>query len=242
VQFDQLLNQRQPDPAPLVRPSPGVLDPVKPLEQPGHFGGGNARAGVTHDEFDGATRSPQRHGDLALEGELEGIRQQVQDHLLPHFPVHEHRLGKGRAIHRQPQPGSLDCGSEHAGEFGSESGEVGRLVDGPDPPRLDAREVEQRIDQPEKAKTVAIHDFELTHDGGRQLRAAAVQQIFDGTEHERQRRAELVADVREKNDLGPVEFGQRLGPPPLILVRTGVGDGGGHAGGEQVVEAPVRLV
>ena len=73
----------------------------------------------------------------------------------------------------------------------------------------DPGEVEQRIDQPEKAKAVAIHDFELTRDGGRQLRAAAVQQFFDGTEHERQRRAELVADVREEGDLSPVEFEQR---------------------------------
>ena len=71
---------------------------------------------------------------------------------------------------------------------------------------------------------------------------AAGEHVLDRAEHERQRRAELVADVGEEGDLGPVHFGQRLGPLPLLLVGTGVGNGSGHTGGEQVVEAPVRLV
>ena len=51
-----------------------------------------------------------------------------------------------------------------------------------------------------------------------------------------------MADVGEEGRLGPVELGQRLGAPPLVLVGTGIGDGGGHGRGQQVVEAAVGLV
>ena len=73
VQPDQLLHQRQPDAAALVGPAPRVLDPVEPLEQPGHLLGGDARAGVPHPQLGGVAGLPQRDGDLALEGELEGV-------------------------------------------------------------------------------------------------------------------------------------------------------------------------
>ena len=51
-----------------------------------------------------------------------------------------------------------------------------------------------------------------------------------------------MADVGEEGGLGPVQLGQRLGAPPLVFVRAGVGDGGGHTRSEQVVEVPVCLV
>ena len=75
---------------------------------------------------------------------------------------------------------------------------------------------------------------------GEQLGVAAGQHVLDRAEHQRQRRAELVADVGEEGGLGPVEFGQRLGPLPLLLVGPGVGDGGGDLAGQQVEEPLVR--
>ena len=107
VQLDQLLHQRQPDAAALVGAAPCVLDPVEPLEQPGHLLGGDARAGVPHPQLGGRPGLPQRDGDLALEGELEGVGQEVEDDLLPHLPVHEDRLGQRRTVHHEPQPGPL---------------------------------------------------------------------------------------------------------------------------------------
>ena len=78
--------------------------------------------------------------------------------------------------------------------------------------------------------------------GGGSSPSGAGQGVLDRAEHQRQRGAELVADVGEEGGLGPVEFGQRLGPLPLLLVGPGVGDGGGDLAGQQVEEAPVAVV
>ncbi|MCY1379505.1 hypothetical protein D9M69_672300 [compost metagenome] len=58
------------------------------------------------------------------------------------------------------------------------------------------------------------------------------QCIFDRPQHQGQWRAELVTDVGKEGDLGPVEFGQRLGTSPLIVIGPGMHDGGGYRGSE----------
>ena len=63
------------------------------------------------------------------------------------------------------------------------------------------------------------------------------QRVLERTEHQRQRGAELVADVGEERRLGPVEFSQGLGAPTLLLIGLGVGDGSCESGGNQVVKA-----
>ena len=47
------------------------------------------------------------------------------------------------------------------------------------------------------------------------------QHLLERAQHQRQRRAELVADVGEEGGLGAVELGQRLGAPALLLVGAG---------------------
>ena len=44
------------------------------------------------------------------------------------------------------------------------------------------------------------------------------EHVLERPEHQRQRRAELVADVREERGLGAVELGQRLGAAALFFV------------------------
>ena len=66
--------------------------------------------------------------------------------------------------------------------------------------------------------------------------------VLERAEHQRERRAELVADVAEEGGLGPVELGERLGAPALLLVGARVGDGGGDVAGDQIEEAPVVVV
>ena len=53
---------------------------------------------------------------------------------------------------------------------------------------------------------------------------AVPQHVLERTQHQRQRRAEFVADVGEKGRLGAVDLGQRLGAAALLLVRLRVGD------------------
>ena len=127
-------------------------------------------------------------------------------------------------------------------EVGGQRGEVGRLVDGPDPPGLDPGEVEQRVDQLLEPQGVAVDDFQSARAPPGSASVGAGEQLLDRAEHQRQRRAELVADVGEERGLGAVQLGQRLGPPPLLLVGAGVGDGGGDVAGQQVEEPPVVVV
>ncbi len=52
MQLDDLLDERQPDAAALMRPAPGVFNAMEPLEKPGELFGGNAGTGVPHSKLD----------------------------------------------------------------------------------------------------------------------------------------------------------------------------------------------
>ena len=92
---------------------------------------------------------------------------------------------------------------------------------------LDAREVEQRVDQLQQPQPVAVDELQLAASPAGRPVGAGRSAVLDRPEHQRQRGAELVADVAEEGGLGPVQLGQRLGAPALLLVGAGVGDGGG---------------
>ncbi len=67
-------------------------------------------------------------------------------------------------------------------------------------------------------------------------------QILDGRQHERQRRAELVAHVAEEGGLGAVDLGELLGALALVLILACAADGGGHVVGGEREEGTVSLV
>ena len=62
------------------------------------------------------------------------------------------------------------------------------------------------------------------------------------SQHQRQRRAELVADVREEGGLGAVDFRQRRGAPALLFVGARIGHRGGDLRADQLEETGVQLV
>ena len=69
--------------------------------------------------------------------------------------------------------------------------------------------------------------------------ALAAQQLLERAQHQGQRRAELVADVGEEGGLGAVQLGQRVGPPPLLVVGMDVGEAGRDLSGHQLDEPAV---
>ena len=100
------------------------------------------------------------HGDRPLERELEGVREQVEDDLLPHVAIDVDGLGQRRAVDDEREPGALDRRAKAAREVDGERGEVDRLVDGLDAAGLDARELEQRVDELEQAQRVALEELD----------------------------------------------------------------------------------
>src|SRR5690606_7162560 len=105
-------------------------------------------------------------------------------------------------------------------EIARERGQVVRLVSRACPAGLDAREVEQRVDQLLQAQCIAPDQVDLPSQRGIDLRG----ELFDRREQERERRAELVAGVPEECGLRTVELGEALGTFALVLVRAGIRD------------------
>jgi hypothetical protein len=69
---------------------------------------GNAASGIADLELDMIAEPTEAHADLAREGELVSIREQIQDNLLPVRRIHVHGLGQRRALHRQTQARAVD--------------------------------------------------------------------------------------------------------------------------------------
>ena len=82
-----------------------------------------------------------------------------------------------------------------------------------------------------------LRDLEVLAGFGRQ--PVGGQRLLERAQHERQRRAELVAHVREERGLGAIELGQRLGPLPIVLGGARVADQAADLGGEQLEPAAV---
>jgi hypothetical protein len=68
---------------------------------------------------------------------------------------------------------------------------------------------------------------------------ASTRPVLQRAEHERERGAELVTHVREERRFRPIQLGQRLGTPPLLLVGERVGGRGADLSGDQREEAAV---
>ena len=108
VQPHQLLHQRQPDARCPRASGPAALDAVEALEQARQLALGDAAAGVAHRQLGRpAAVAAQRDRDPALERELEGVGEEVEDDLLPHLAVDVDRLRQRRAVDGEPQARAL---------------------------------------------------------------------------------------------------------------------------------------
>jgi hypothetical protein len=242
VELHQLLDQRQSDPRTLVGARPHALDAVEALEEARHLLGRHAGAGVLHLQRDTAAGRLQRDLDATVEGELERVRDQVEDDGLPHAVVDEHRLAERRADHGEGEPGALERRAEGAGGVAGELGEVGLLVPGLDAPGLDPRELEERVDQALQAKLAAADELELVDLRLGERTVGALEEIVGRPQHQRERGAELVAHVAEERGLGAVDLGQGLGAPLRLLERPAAGQRRRHVAADQLEEGPVSLV
>jgi hypothetical protein len=195
-------------------------------------------AGIADGHHGAAVHGAQGDVDLSLQGVLEGVREQVEDDLLPEVAVDVDRLRERRSVDHQPQAGSLHGLPEGARQLRRIGGEIDRLEDRLDAPGLDPREVEQGVDQLQQPLAVAV-------DQRQQLPAlprGPGEEVVERPQHEGERGAELVTDVREERRLGAVELGQSLGPLALFLVGLGVGDAGGDLRRHQAEESAVVVV
>ena len=180
--------------------------------------------------------------DLSLERELQGVGEQIQNDLLPHVAIHEDRLGDWLAFHREAQTGVLHRRIERAGDFRREGGQVGGLIRRLHASGFHTRKIQEGIDELEQSEPVAPHRDQLFLMFGTEPLARFRQHFLKGTEHQRQRRAEFVADVAEKCRLGAIELGQGLCPLAFLLVGAGAGQSDRDLFGNPIDELAVRIV
>ena len=97
--------------------------------------------------------------------------------------------------------------TEDGGEVPREGAQVHGLEVGQRSAVLEAREVEQRVDQLVEPQRVAMDERELLL---LDLQLCLTEEVLERAEHEGERRAELVRDVGEEERLGPVQVRQIL--------------------------------
>src|SRR5690606_34635549 len=149
-------------------------------------------------------------------------------------------FGERRAIDTEAEAGLFDRRAEARGDVSSEGAEIGRPVAGLYPSRLNAGEIEQAVDQPQKSRAVAMSELHLlAHLFGARLPR---QDVLEWPEHERERRTEFVADIGEEGGLGAVELGERYRPTARGLVGIGSGNGRGDVAGRETEETAIALV
>ena len=206
----------------------------------GQLVAGDAAPGVTNFERGAIEAAAERHADLAVERELERVREQVEDDLLPHLAVDIDRLAEAVAVDDVAQAGLVDGGAKHARELHRVLGEIDRLVHGLAAAGLDPREIEERVHELAQAQRVPVRQLQRV---AVRLREIAVgEQLFDRADHQRERRAKFVADVGKEGGLRPVQFGERLRAAAFLFERAGIRDRGRNVLCGQRQERPVRIV
>jgi len=179
---------------------------------------------------------------LAGEGELERIAQEIEHDLFPHVPVDVHRRGQVRALDDELEAGALGRRPEPTGEVRRERREIGGLERRVHPAGFEPGELEQRIDQAEQPETVPVGQREPLPLALAERLGRIRQGILERAQQQVERRAKLVAHVREERGLGAVQLGQRLRPLLGLLVRPGVRDGAGEMSAQELEEAAVGVV
>ena len=118
MQLDQIRDQREPDARALIGAAPDALDAMKAFEDALQLVLGNAHARVAHRQLDASvSERAQADPNAALERELEGVRQQIEQDALPHLRIDEGAFGDRLAFDREHQPGAFDRGAKGAREI-----------------------------------------------------------------------------------------------------------------------------
>src|ERR1700677_5115432 len=94
-----------------------IFDPVEAVKEPWKFLLRNPDASVLNSQFDMVIRRRQGDCNLAFEGKLEGVGDQIEDNLLPHVAIDKYRLRQLRAIQFEYQSGLFRRRPEYARQF-----------------------------------------------------------------------------------------------------------------------------
>src|SRR5579863_10184454 len=98
-----------------------IWNSIESLEQFGYGFGGDSHSRVPDAKLSRASHSMYTDSNFSIKGELEGVRNQIQNNLLPHITINVYRLAKIVAIHYQSQARFVRGRTEYARQLRSES-------------------------------------------------------------------------------------------------------------------------
>src|SRR5580704_19476808 len=116
------MDQSQPDPTPLMGPTRYIRNTIESFEQSRDGFRRNSYSCVPNPKLGHVARAMYADGNFSLEGEFEGVGNQVQNNLLPHIAIHVDRLTKLGTIHNESQSRLIGGRTEYAGQLRSEAG------------------------------------------------------------------------------------------------------------------------
>src|SRR5690606_6329868 len=120
---------------------------IEAFEQARYLRCRNPGAGVSYFEPNACARLRQCQAYAALQCELECVRYEVENDLLPHIAIHVDRFTQRLALHLEGETGVLHCGPERARKLAGELCQIRRLVARLQSSSFEARKVEQRVDE-----------------------------------------------------------------------------------------------
>ena len=149
MKLDDLVDERQADTAALVTAPARVLHAMEALEHARQLIRRDADTGVADRHLHRRARVADAHRDLAFERELESVRQQIENDLVPHLAIDVDRIGKRLAIDDEADARALASRAEVAGKVFGQCAQIRRFVSSLRAAGFDAREVQQRIHKPQ---------------------------------------------------------------------------------------------
>src|SRR4030095_2904014 len=145
-------------------------------------------------------------GDFSFKGELEGIRYEVEDDLLPHLMVDVGRLGKWRAVNHETETrfvgGRLKCTDQFLGKVSDVCGCIRRSHS----TSFNLGEIEESVDEFQQPQSIVTSQLQALPLLLRKGLLCVAESVFDGPQQQSERCPELMTDVTEERGLGFIHF------------------------------------
>src|SRR5687767_299307 len=198
VELDKLFADSQTQARPVRLLGQRIVEALKGLEQTREVGRGDADPGIGHGDVERFRLAPHLDEHAAGRGELDGIRHEVQQHLLDPGAVgidgrqiDRHVLFQLHALVPDERQRRLDALLDDVVE-------VERLRAHLELARLDAREIEDAVDQLEQVATRVVHRLHVRLLPLGEVAVEAVEQDLGEADDRVQRRSQLVRHVGEE--------------------------------------------
>src|SRR5437773_1262052 len=225
VELDELLADRKPEPGPAGAPRDRIVQLLERLEQARQVLRADADPRVRHPHAHGFRLGLHADEHPALRREFDRVRQQIEEDLLHLGAVRDEPRQLERYILLELELLAARERHRRLDALVDQLVEIELLGHHLQLPRLDAREIEDPVDELEQVGPAVVHRADVGLLALAQVAVEAVQQHLREADDRVQRRPELVRHAREELRLQPARLhelgvrGRQLLVEPRVLER-----------------------